>query len=109
MYSFPKISKQSVKKNWFFWKLLVIICTKAKLYTNRVPEHKRGRDTKAMQQLDETTANLCFKRVSTSPFVVALAFDVSVAMDAFAAVDDFIVTLTDVIVCDGGGDVEAKM
>ena len=50
-----------------------------------------------------------FKRVSISPFVVVLAFDVSVAMDAFAAVDDFVVTLTDVIVCDGGGDVEAKM
>ena len=61
-----------------------------------------------MQQVDETNDNLCFKRVSTSPFVV-LAFDVSVAMDAFAAFDDFVVTLTDVIVCDSGGDVEAKM
>lgn len=61
-----------------------------------------------MQKVDETNDNLCFKRVSTSPFVV-LAFDVSVAMDAFAAFDDFVVTLTDVIVCDGGGDVEAKM
>ena len=40
-----------------------------------------------MQQVDETNDNLCFKRVSTSPFVV-LAFDVSVAIDAFAAVDD---------------------
>lgn len=67
-----------------------------------------------MQKVDETNDNLCFKRVSTSPFtspdfIVVLAFDVSVAMDAFAAVDDFVVTLTDVIVCDGGGDVEAKM
>lgn len=62
-----------------------------------------------MQKVDETNDNLCFKRVSTSPFVVFLAFDVSVAMDALTAVDDFVVTLTDVIVCDSGGDVEAKM
>ena len=41
-----------------------------------------------MQQVDETNDNLCFKRVSTSPFVIFLAFDVSVAIDAFAAVDD---------------------
>ena len=67
------------KEKLVLWKLLIIICTKAKLYTNRIPEHKRGRGTKAMQQVDETNDNLCFKRVSTSPFVIFLAFDVSVA------------------------------
>ena len=67
----PPLQPQSVKKNWFFWKLLVIIRAKAKLYTNRIPEHKRGRGTKQYKRWTKLT--IIFVLKGSAPHLSSLS------------------------------------